>query len=415
VRRLLSTRRSRLVLLGVVAALSAVVAVVAVVAVSLQRPAAHAVPGFLTEALGAPTTQPKLVRKSAPGVKVGITEQAMTYADTAGSKIALSSVGVKATDVRTFRNGQLANTSFGTQAITLKNPKADIEQFLTVNRKVGVHSWKWLLDTELEGRVAQSGWVGFFRKGEALLQDVAIPPVSILDAKGRDVTPKGAGWGLEVSGGKQYLTLTLDDAKLPLPYVIDPAIFRSLGTRTDSSATSGTFTVTTPATANPKDLLLLQMVGKAATATATAPTVPTDASGGNAWQLITGSNVAVTTIDQFVWWKWAVAADASASNTVTIPASTTPSVTSVVVHVYRGLDSTKTGPQNTAVTATKSAAGLRAVTVARHRFSRAVSPERGRPLRRSRPSGSTRGPARPGSRRRARAARAWGSGRWATR
>ena len=165
-RRLLSTRRSRLVLLGVVASLSAVVAVVAV---SLQRPAAHAVPAFLTEALGAPTTQPKLARTPAPGVKVGITEQAMTYADTAGSKIALSSVGVKVTNVRTFRNGQLANTSFGTQVITLKNPKADIEQFLTVNRKVGVHSWKWLLDTELEGRIAQSGWVGFFRKGEALL------------------------------------------------------------------------------------------------------------------------------------------------------------------------------------------------------------------------------------------------------
>ena len=43
-------------------------------------------------------------------------------------------------------------------------------------------------------------------------------------ASGRNVTPAKASWKLDRSGGEWFLALDLDDAKLPLPYVIDPAV-----------------------------------------------------------------------------------------------------------------------------------------------------------------------------------------------
>ena len=51
-----------------------------------------------------------------------------------------------------------------------------------------------------------------------------IAPVAILDGSGRDVTPAKASWKLDRSGGEWFLALDLDDAKLPLPYAIDPAV-----------------------------------------------------------------------------------------------------------------------------------------------------------------------------------------------
>src|SRR5205807_1656835 len=250
-----------------------------------------------------------------------------------------------------FANGTLARTSYGNLAVAIDKAKAKVETLSTVDRRLGFRTWQWRLDTRLEGRVADSGWVGFFDRTSNRLQSVSIPPVQIFDAHGHDVTPKGTHWGLVTTSGQQYLTLSLDDSGLPLPYTIDPGAYRTNATVSSTNA-SGTFTLTTPATVNAEDLLLVHEAGKATAATATFPALPTDNSGGNAWAQVAGTNVANVTIDQFVWWKWAVSADGGKTVTVTIPSSTTPSVTTAVVDVYKGLDSTQASPQTTGATNT---------------------------------------------------------------
>ena len=312
----------------------------------------HTTPKFLTSALGAPRPAASLVRTPAPNVSIAIHPRGFTFDAGTGGVLTLTNTEPASAATR-FANGTLARTDYGTQAITIDKAKAAVETFSTIGRRFGVHTWQWRLDTPLAGRVSDSGWVGFFNRKSNRLESVAIPPVEILDARGGNVTPKGAHWELATKGKLQYLTLTLDDSKLPLPYTIDPAVFRSIATAT-SVAASGTFTVTEPATVNAKDLLLIQETGKATTSTATVPAVPTDGSGGNAWASITGTNVANATVDQFVFWKWAVAADFSKVVTVTIPASTTETVTSASIEVYRGLDSTQAAPQQTGVTSTRT-------------------------------------------------------------
>ena len=312
----------------------------------------HTTPKFLTSALGAPRPAASLVRTPAPNVSIAIHPRGFTFDAGAGGVLTLTNTEPAAAATR-FANGTVARTDYGSQAITIDNAKAAVESFSTVGRRLGLHTWRWRLDTPLAGRVSELGWVGFFDRKSNKLESVSIAPVQILDNSGRDVTPQGAHWELATKGKQQYLTLTLDDAKLPVPYTIDPAVFRTVAT-TSSAAASGTFTVTEPATVNAKDLLLIQETGKSTTATATVPAVPTDASGGNAWASITGTNVANGTVDQFVFWKWAVAADPSKVVTVTIPASTTETVTSASIEVYRGLDSTQAAPQQTGVTVTRT-------------------------------------------------------------
>ena len=66
-----------------------------------------------------------------------------------------------------------------------------------------------------------------------------IDPVRILDADGKDVFPEGLRWGLAEGSDGWILTLQLDDADLPLPYVIDPAVtHRTAATATTAGATS---------------------------------------------------------------------------------------------------------------------------------------------------------------------------------
>src|SRR5439155_442391 len=124
-----------------------------------------------------------------------------------------------------------------------------------------------------------------------------------------------------------------------------------------STVTSaGTFTVSVPATVNAKDLTLVhESAQTSAGATTTFPTAPTDNSGGNTWAQVSGSAVVSgALLEQYVWWKWAVSGDASSTVTVTRPGGTLVDTTAVV-DVYKGLDSTKAGPQTTATTNSGSA------------------------------------------------------------
>src|SRR5947209_5953506 len=46
--------------------------------------------------------------------------------------------------------------------------------------------------------------------------------VAHLDEHGKDVTPAGLRWKVKRDRGAEWLELRLDDARLPVPYVIDP-------------------------------------------------------------------------------------------------------------------------------------------------------------------------------------------------
>jgi hypothetical protein len=86
---------------------------------------------------------------------------------------------------------------------------------LTVRERQGERVWRWRLEASARPRLTATGGVD--------AGALSIRPVSILNAAGEPVTPSGLRWRLERGGGAWSLVLRLDDAGLPLPYVIDPA------------------------------------------------------------------------------------------------------------------------------------------------------------------------------------------------
>src|SRR6266545_4570151 len=195
------------------------------------------VPAFVNHALGAPQPHAPLTRRPAPDLKVTIHPGGFTFDAATGGSITLTDTTSSAGQTR-FANGTLARTRYGNQAIVIDKAQGKVETLSTVGRRLGFHTWRWQLDTALEGRVADSGWVGFFTKSQRL-ESVSPPPVAIFDQAGHDVTPKGARWALETVGRQQYLTLSLDDAKLPLPYTIDPGVYRTNATASSTVTTAG--------------------------------------------------------------------------------------------------------------------------------------------------------------------------------
>ncbi|MBI4172738.1 MAG: hypothetical protein HY511_08245, partial [Actinobacteria bacterium] len=91
------------------------------------------------------------------------------------------------------------------------------EQYMVVERRQGFRVWKWLLETTATPLPQPGGRIELGSSG------IRVRPVQIYDADGRDVTPKGARWQLKRTAGGWLLSLPLDDSRLPLPYVIDPA------------------------------------------------------------------------------------------------------------------------------------------------------------------------------------------------
>jgi len=66
------------------------------------------------------------------------------------------------------------------------------------------------------------GSVQFLHNGKPI--GLHVLPVQIVDRAGNAITPPGARWRLERSGGNWWLALRLDDRALPLPYTIDPSV-----------------------------------------------------------------------------------------------------------------------------------------------------------------------------------------------
>jgi hypothetical protein len=110
------------------------------------------------------------------------------------------------------------------------------EQFLTVTRRQGKRTWRWQLETGLVPRVGSDGDVVFLSRSSRRVAGPVLAPVEILDARGRVVTPEGARWSTGRNRHGWELRLTLDDSRLPLPYVIDPAVTHRATTVSNNGA-----------------------------------------------------------------------------------------------------------------------------------------------------------------------------------
>src|SRR5262249_51642947 len=187
-----------------------------------------------------------------------------------------------------------------------------------------------------------------------------ILPVAILDRSGHDVTPTTARWSVTHDG--KWLELRLDDAKLPVPYVIDPiALDGTCGPGTGDFAGCSVHTVnqktdfTTSPLVRPSsvavgDLMLAQIAPHNNDATITAPAGWTPIGNRR-----TGTNVeqalyyriadSTDTVGKTYSWSWTTASDADGA-----------------ILAYSGVDSVNpfdvTPTDNTGTSTTATATGV---------------------------------------------------------
>ncbi|HVA31253.1 MAG TPA: FN3 associated domain-containing protein, partial [Gaiellaceae bacterium] len=232
-------------------------------------------------------------------------------------------------------HGATRSTAFGSETVTMSPSSA--EEFLTVGRRQGVRTWRWRIDTPYDLRSTPTGYVGFF-DGQRLVP-LEIKPVQILGRLGREVTPKGLRWNVVKRAGAWWLELQLNDAKLPVPYTIDPGVFRiasTAGTKTTTGA-GNLSAITIPATARVHDVLVLHLAQVSTTAFATPA----------GWTAITGtagSNNSTSVYGTASFYHVVVAADLSPTLASWTPAVSTRAVG--VVDDFRGIDSTAPIQQN---------------------------------------------------------------------
>src|SRR5581483_3239289 len=256
--------------------------------------AVHATPTFLNASLGRARPHAPLVRTPAPHVTATIAphEFAVTAA---GHRISLAGTW-KAGTWKAHQHGARRSTRFGHETIVVTQDA--VEQFLTVDRRVGARTWRWHFgDSHLTPRVGDDGAVAFI-DNHVLLTSTTIAPVRILDADGSDVTPKGLRWSVDGND----LLLTLDDSKLPEPYVIDPAITIRTGTTSTTAGGNGTsVTLSVPAGARVGDVLVAQIEARGA-ATITKPAAMT---------LVGAAPTQNTNVTQGLYYRWIQNGDAA--------------------------------------------------------------------------------------------------------
>jgi hypothetical protein len=253
------------------------------------RPPAEHTP-FVAQALGKPMPHSVAVRRPAPGVTVGIDKT--TFKVSAGRSAVGLEAAASSAAWRTYAHGVRRPTTYGHETIVVDPSRT--EQYLTVDRHLGAHTWHWQLQTlDLTPRLGDDGSVGFLRNGHTL-DGISIAPARIYDAAGHDRTPAGTRWAL--SG--HTLSLTVDDTGLPLPYVVDPAItYDTLGAVGSAATTSVALAV--PAGVRVNDVLIAHF------ATRGIPTVSTTPPGWTASPAATAN----TNVKDFVYWHKVAAAD----------------------------------------------------------------------------------------------------------
>ena len=339
-------RRSRRLHFAAIVVVGAAV-VFAVVQLGGERHVATSktgVPVSVLKQLGPVQPSAGLVHTSKKGVKVSIRNGGFEMSTSDGAVGIVSAAAAAGGAWTKHTKGATRSTPFGNETVAVTSSGA--EQYLTVRKQQGRRTWRWQLNTKSDVRGTPTGWVGFFN-GQKMVP-IGIAPVKILDATGKDVTPKGLHWTTTRTGGKWWLELTLNDKALPVPYTIDPQeiFFRLLG-GTATSTAGTTLTVTIPPTARANDLLLLH-------AGSFSTTVPTTAVAG--WTLVTNTNTANTTMSQTVYWKKSTGADGGTTVAVTI-ANNAASVG--IIDDYRGVNTSAAPIQQT----TTTTAGLTSTTV----------------------------------------------------
>src|SRR5882672_2697770 len=268
--------------------------------------AKNAVPSFVQKELGAQRAAERLARKTGPKTTAKILSSGYEVSSPSGA-VRLTQTGTAGKAWVRYANGTTRSTAFGNEAIVLGGDHADGEQYLTVHAHHGLHTWKWRLATgslrpvlRPDGSVLVSPAhvVGGFR----------ILPLEIFDTGGKNVTPAGAGWGLERKGKTLNLTLSLDDSELPVPYVIDPATeaFRAAASA-NTGANATTLTIAKPAALALNDVMIAAITARGGTNTFVC------APAG--WTSIRADN-STTVLHQEVFWKAATAADVAAANFV---------------------------------------------------------------------------------------------------
>ena len=296
-------------------------------------------PAFLTKQLGAPQAHSSLVRRPAPDVVVAVKGSDLTVSDADGV-IALATAGLTGSSLaagawKKHAQGAIRPTSFGSEAIVFDDPGQGAEQLLVVTEHHGQQTWRWQLHSKLEPRVTPTGAVAFFAGRRMAV--TWIPSVQVLDAKHRDVTPKGATWRTVQSDGKWWLELSLNDRHLPLPYTIDPAVLRTGGAGTVATITGAgtTLSVTIPSAAVAQDFLFLHFA-QLSTATPACP------AGWNTAQNAVGgsSAVTITTLGEVECWRKAISTDPGSPVTITRASGITAAA---VVMAYRGVDTSLVG------------------------------------------------------------------------
>ena len=213
-------------------------------------------PAFLSKALGAADSEAPLVRHPEAGVEVAIQDSSFRIRSSSAT-VTLATQGTGPGDWHRFEHGVSRPIAEGAESILVDGPT--LEQFLTIRERQGVRTWRWRIDTTQVPRVGDDGAVAFLDTKLHRLTDVSIAPAAILDVEGKDVTPDGLRWSVELRNDAWWLTLRLDDSKLPLPYVIDPAVTHR-NTQTGTATGTTSVSVTKPTGVQTNDLLVAHVM-----------------------------------------------------------------------------------------------------------------------------------------------------------
>src|SRR5580765_8130522 len=325
---------------------------------TLRGARAHDASVFLTRELGPPLDRP-LVRtpahattrlvKPALGGKLEIREGGLKV--TTGQASVSLRFGTARGSWRLHQHGVQRKLSFGSEAIVLGLNR--VEQSLTVDKRQGTRTWRWRLDAaKLASRLTADGTVRFAdgRKDSGL----RILPVVVFDKTGKDITPRGLRWSLERAGKRRWLQLRLNDAGLPLPYVIDPIALVAAcpgGGCANSTTTNGTsVTVTRPASVATGSLMLAQVTLRN-NDTITAPA---------GWTTTGNLRTSGASLQQRIYYRVATAADTA--GTTYQWSWTTSSDGAAAILAYSGTDTTNpidvTPTDNAGSGTTATATGL---------------------------------------------------------
>ena len=240
--------------------LACVLAATAMVTIQATRQSDSFTRVAFADALGAPKPDAPLARRPAEGVKVRIDRKGFQVAGEHG-RVSIASAAPSSSRWARYAHGAARPTSFGRETVVVTPEKT--EQFLTVERRQGPKTWQWQLGSAGKiPRVGDDGAIAFL-EGQHKLAAMHVEPVAILDERGQDITPEGLRWSVAQGRDGWVLKLRLDDSKLPLPYVIDPAVsYRQTQVSNNGAGGAANIVMTVPAGVANNDLLFMHIAAR---------------------------------------------------------------------------------------------------------------------------------------------------------